>query len=206
MDGRRCGGPGSRECAPGWQDFVRAIRLAPVRLGLLGTVLLVVGSLSPAYLPQASPYWPVMRALGLDTAWARVMATVLVIGAVGLLIIAWYRLRPAVYHDVKPWAILCWWAIPLIAAPPIFSHDAYSYAAQGWLIENGLNPYEVSPSVLPGTFADQVAWLWRYTPVSRTGRSPGAGARAGPARPRLQPWVLLGGRDQRIPARDRRGR
>ena len=61
-----------------WQDFVRAIRLAPVRLGLLGTVLLVVGSLSPAYLPQASPYWPVMRALGLDTAWARVMATVLV--------------------------------------------------------------------------------------------------------------------------------
>ena len=46
-----------------WQDFVRAIRLAPVRLGLLGTVLLVVGSLSPAYLPQASPYWPVMRAL-----------------------------------------------------------------------------------------------------------------------------------------------
>ena len=27
-----------------WQDFVRAIRLAPVLLGLLGTVLLVVGS------------------------------------------------------------------------------------------------------------------------------------------------------------------
>ncbi len=148
-----------------WQDVIAAIRLAPVRLGLLGTTLLALGALSPAYLPQASPYWPVMRALGLDTEWARIMATALVIGAVNLLILAWYRLRPAVYHDAKPWAILCWWAIPLVAAPPIFSHDAYSYAAQGWLIENGMNPYEVSPGVLPGTFADQVAWLWRYTPA-----------------------------------------
>lgn len=148
-----------------WQDLLAAIRLGPVRLGLLGTVLLVLGSLSPAYLPQASPYWPVMRALGLDNEVARVAATALVIGAVGLLILAWYRLRPAVYADVKPWAILCWWALPLLIAPPIFSHDAYSYAAQGWLIQNNLNPYEVSPSVLPGTFADQVAWLWRYTPA-----------------------------------------
>ncbi len=146
-----------------WQDLLCAIRLPAVRLGLLGTVLLAVGSLSPAYLPQASPYWPVMRALGLDNAVARVLATALVIGAVGLLIIAWYRLRPAVYADVKPWAILFWWALPLLLAPPIFSHDAYSYAAQGWLIQNNLDPYEVSPSVLPGTFADQVAWTWRYT-------------------------------------------
>lgn len=148
-----------------WQDLVAAIRLRPVRLGLLGTCLLVLGSMSPAYLPQASPFWPAMRALGLDNEIARVAATAMTIGAVGLLIWAWYQLRPAVYADAKPWAILCWWALPLLLAPPIFSHDAYSYAAQGWLIHNNLNPYEVSPSVQPGTFADQVAWLWRYTPA-----------------------------------------
>lgn len=148
-----------------WSDLVAALRLRPVWLGLMGTTLLVVGSLSPAYLPQASPFWPVMRALGLDTWGARAVATVLVIGAVALLIHAWYQLRPSVYRDVKHWAVLAWWSLPLLLAPPIFSHDAYSYAAQGWLLHNGLNPYEASPSVLPGTFADQVAWLWRYTPA-----------------------------------------
>lgn len=148
-----------------WSDLVAALGMRPVWLGLLGTSLLAVGSLSPAYLPQASPYWPVMRALGLDTWGARAFATVLVIGAVALLIYAWFELRPSVYRDVKHWAVLAWWSLPLLLAPPIFSHDAYSYAAQGWLLHNGLNPYEVSPSVLPGTFADQVAWLWRYTPA-----------------------------------------
>ncbi|MDN5571338.1 MAG: polyprenol phosphomannose-dependent alpha 1,6 mannosyltransferase MptB [Propionibacteriaceae bacterium] len=142
-----------------------AIRLSPVRLGLVGTLLLVVGSLTPAYLPQASPFWPFMRAVGLDNWWARALGTGLVILAVGCLIVAWLRLRPTIYVDVKHWAVLAWWSLPLLAAPPIFSHDAYSYAAHGWLMHNGLNPYETSPSVLPGAFADQVAWVWRYTPT-----------------------------------------
>lgn len=144
-------------------DMREALRLGPVRQGLLGTTLLALGSLSPAYLPQASPWWGPMRALGLDTWWAKAFGTALVIAAMGLLITAWLRLRPTVYEHVKHWAVLLWWALPLLAAPPIFSHDAYSYAAQGWLIHNGFNPYETSPSVLPGQFADQVSWVWRYT-------------------------------------------
>ncbi|WP_232549899.1 polyprenol phosphomannose-dependent alpha 1,6 mannosyltransferase MptB [Propioniciclava soli] len=148
-----------------WADVTEAIRLAPVRLGLLGTILLALGSLTPAYLPQASPFWPTMRALGLDTWWAMAFGTALVIVAVGCLIVAWLRLRPAIYVDVKHWAVLAWWSLPLLVAPPIFSHDAYSYAAHGWLMHNGLNPYETSPAVLPGGFADQVAWVWRFTPT-----------------------------------------
>lgn len=147
-----------------WRDLADAFRLPPVWQGLVGTSLLAAGSLSPAYLPQASPFWGPMRALGLDTWGAKAFATVLVIGAVFLLIRAWFHLRPAVYVDVKHWAVLWWWILPLLFAPPIFSHDAYSYAAHGWLIHNGFNPYEAPPSVLPGAFADQVSWLWRYTP------------------------------------------
>lgn len=146
-------------------DAVAAIRLRPVRIGLLGTTLLALGSLTPAYLPQASPYWPTMRALGLDTWLAKAGGTALVIASVALLIGAWFSLRPTVYHDVKHWAVLAWWSLPLLFAPPIFSHDAYAYAAYGWLIHNGLNPYEVAPGGLPGAFADQVDWLWRYTPA-----------------------------------------
>lgn len=146
------------------RDLLDAIRLAPVWQGLIGTSLLVVGSLSPAYLPQASPFWGPMRALGLDSWWAKAFATKLVIAAIFLLIRSWFHLRPALYVDVKHWAVLVWWVLPLVAAPPIFSHDAYSYAAHGWLLHNGFNPYEAPPSVLPGAFADQVSWLWRYTP------------------------------------------
>ncbi len=146
-------------------DAVSAIRLRPVQVGLLGTTLLYLGSLTPAYLPQVSPYWPTMRALGLDSWWAKAAGTGLVIAAVSLLIGAWFSLRPTLYHDVKHWAVLAWWSLPLLFAPPIFSHDAYAYAAYGWLIHNGLNPYEVAPGGLPGAFADQVDWLWRYTPA-----------------------------------------
>ena len=146
-------------------DMAQAWRLRETRLGLLGTTLLALGSLTPAYLPQSSPFWGPMRSMGLDTWWAKALGTALVIAAVGLLVVAWFRIRPHIYESVKHWGVLAWWSLPLLFAPPIFSHDAYSYAAQGWLIHNGLNPYETSPSVLPGPFADQVAWVWRYTPA-----------------------------------------
>ncbi|WP_052462160.1 polyprenol phosphomannose-dependent alpha 1,6 mannosyltransferase MptB [Nigerium massiliense] len=145
------------------RDMAAAWRYGAVRQGLLGTILLVLGSLTPAYLPQSSPYWGPARALGLDSTWAKVVGTAMVLAAVALLMVAWFRLRPLVYVRVKHWAVLLWWSLPLLPAPPIFSHDAYSYAAQGWLIHNGFNPYESAPGFLPGAFADQVAWVWRYT-------------------------------------------
>ena len=135
----------------------------PVRRGLLGSALLFLGSLTPAYLPQNSPWWDSMRALGLDNWPAKAFGTALVIAGVALLVEAWFKLRPALYHEVKHWPITLLWSLPLLPAPPIFSHDAYAYAAEGWLLRNGLNPYTNAISVLPGPFADQAAWLWRYT-------------------------------------------
>ena len=117
--------------------------LRPVQVSLLGTTLLYLGSLTPAYLPQVSPYWPVMRARGLDAWWAKAAGTGLVVAAVATPHGAWFSLRPTIYHDVKHWAVLrggrC-----LSCSRPIFSHDAYAYAAYGWLIHNRLNPYEVA--------------------------------------------------------------
>ncbi|MFT3860878.1 polyprenol phosphomannose-dependent alpha 1,6 mannosyltransferase MptB [Micropruina sp.] len=148
-----------------WGDVVTAWRVPAVRRGLLATTLLFVGSLTPAYLPQNSPWWDPIRALGWDTWPAKVLGTAMVVAAVVLLVDAWFRLRPGLYLDFKHWAVGLIWSLPLLFAPPIFSHDAYSYAAQGWLLYNGLNPYDTPVSVLPGAFADQVAWVWRYTPA-----------------------------------------
>ncbi len=143
-------------------DLGTAWRNHAVRRGFAGACLLFLGSLSPAYLPQSSPWWAPMRALGLDNAVARAVATAAVVAGIALLVEAWLRLRPAVCTTLKHWAIGLWWALPMLASPPIFSHDAYGYAAQGWLLYNGLNPYEDAVSVLPGPFADQVSWVWRY--------------------------------------------
>lgn len=145
------------------RDLAQAWRHAAVRRGLLATTFIFLGSLTPAYLPQNSPWWEPMRHLGLDNWPARVAGTALVFAGVALLVSAWFQLRPSLYLHVKHWAICLIWSVPLLFAPPIFSHDAYGYAALGWLLRNGLNPYEHSISVLPGAFADQFAWAWRYS-------------------------------------------
>ena len=144
------------------RDLGVAWRHPAVKRGVLGSCLLFLGSLSPAYLPQSSPWWEPMRALGLDNWVARAVETTAVVAAVVLIIEAWLRLRSVVYTRIKHWAVGVWWSLPMLFAPPIFSHDAYGYAAEGWLLRNGLNPYENPISVLPGPFADQAAWVWRY--------------------------------------------
>lgn len=168
-----------RRDAGGWlgrraRDIVAAWQAVNVRRGFIATLLIAVGALSPAYLPRNSPWWRLLDALNATGTAARVAGTLVTIGGLLLLIDSWFRLRPSprplaaaqhVYHDVKHWAILLIWGAPFVLAPPIFSHDAYSYAAQGWLIHNGINPYDAGPSVLPGPFNDQVAWVWRNTPA-----------------------------------------
>ncbi|OYN88998.1 polyprenol phosphomannose-dependent alpha 1,6 mannosyltransferase MptB [Parenemella sanctibonifatiensis] len=146
-------------------ELSAAWRLTPVKRGFFGAVLIVLGSLTPAFLPQASPWWTVLNVLHLASTPGTILGTVAALAGIGLLIDGWFGLRPARGQDVNPVAVLIIWSLPFLLAPPIFSHDAYSYAAQGWLVRNGLNPYDVGPGTLPGTFADQVPTVWRYTPA-----------------------------------------
>ncbi|SER94112.1 alpha-1,6-mannosyltransferase/alpha-1,6-mannosyltransferase [Propionibacterium cyclohexanicum] len=158
-----------------WSDLGHALRIAAVRRGLIGTMLIALGTISPAYLPRNSPWWTLLSSWRIEGAPAKIAGTVVTMGGLLLLMDAWFRLRPRhmrpdsapglqVYSDVKHWAVLALWSLPFLLAPPIFSGDAYSYAAQGWLVHNGINPYYYGPGVLPGAFADQVSWVWRNTP------------------------------------------
>ncbi len=155
-----------------WDAVVEAWSVRIVRRGLIGTALITLGALSPAYLPRNSALWHIQDKVG---GWPSQLGGTLVtmLGLV-LLLDAWLRLRPRsgavagevhAYLHVRHWAVLLIWGLPFFFAPPIFSHDAYSYAAQGWMVHNGINPYEVGPAVLPGAFADQVSWVWRDTPA-----------------------------------------
>ncbi|MHA6512449.1 polyprenol phosphomannose-dependent alpha 1,6 mannosyltransferase MptB [Tessaracoccus sp. Z1128] len=150
------------------RDLRQAASTRAVWFGFIGTFGILLGSLSPAYLPQASPMWDVLRGLGIEGATTKVVGTVTTLVGLALLLEAWFRLRPARRRamgqpQLRHWAVLTIMALPLAAGPPIFSHDAYSYAAHGWLIHNNLSPYQVGPGILPGYYADQVAWVWRET-------------------------------------------
>jgi hypothetical protein len=55
-------------------------------------------------------------------------------------------------------------AAPLLAAPPLGSRDAWSYAAVGNMVRVGVNPYLHGPAAVPGAFANAVDPMWSHTP------------------------------------------
>lgn len=69
--------------------------------------------------------------------WWRPLVT---LPAHGLLLVAWWQLGPS---WKRPLTTLSIWSGALLLAPPMHSRDAFSYAAQGWLVNNGLDPYLV---------------------------------------------------------------
>ena len=63
------------------------------------------------------------------------------------------------------------WAVPLLLAPPLFSRDVYTYAAQGEMVSHHINPYSYGPNVLGATpfntLADSV-WSGAESPYGPT--------------------------------------
>jgi hypothetical protein len=61
--------------------------------------------------------------------------------------------------------ILALWSVPLLIAPPMFSNDVYSYAAQGEMVSHHISPYLYGPGVLGTTpFSSLAQGVWINTP------------------------------------------
>ncbi len=135
-----------------------------VRRGTLGMALVGAGSLTPAFLPPKAPVIEQLHLQWMGEGVGRFVATVLLIAGLGLLVDAWLRMRP---RDGRRVPSLAWvfWSLPVLLAPPLFSRDAYSYAAQGLIVQRGLDPYAYGPYWVPGQFADQVDPMWLLTPA-----------------------------------------
>jgi len=72
------------------------------------------------------------------------------------------RRRPGMpVRSLVPIAVA--WMLPLLVVAPLFSHDAYSYVAQGEEMSRGINPYLYPSSVLGvggSSFPSYVDQLW----------------------------------------------
>lgn len=69
-----------------------------------------------------------------DSWWHAVIA----VPALGVVLLAWWQLGPRWRHPLLTAAL---WAVPMMFALPMYSRDAYAYAAQGWMVTRGLDPY-----------------------------------------------------------------
>jgi alpha-1,6-mannosyltransferase len=64
-------------------------------------------------------------------------------------------------------AIGALWSVPLWLGPAVFSHDMYSYLAQGTLLHHGVDPYQHAPAALAGLHQTRllgtVSPFWQHT-------------------------------------------
>jgi hypothetical protein len=138
------------------------------------------------------------------SATGRMAGLVVVLAGLGLLASAWLHLcrqaaradgpgAPAALARVRAATVA--WSLPLLPAPPLFSRDGWSYAAQGTLVHRGLSPYEhgprslVGPRSVPGPIVEGVDPRWMatpapYGPVPLIGGDLAAGLTA-------DPWLLV---------------
>lgn len=169
--------------------------------GFVGTTLVLVGGLVVSTLPASSPLLEVDVLSTLRASEAgRMAALTLIMLGLGLVALQWLTMCRHVAHAegedredalalVRHATIL--WSAPLVLAPPLFSRDGWSYAAQGMLAHVGLSPYEYGPSALHGPIVQAVDPRWMdtitpYGPVTLSLGSVGAGITG-------NPWLLVVG-------------
>lgn len=115
-----------------------------VVLGLAGSVLLMI---TGSRLADRRFHWWFRIAINPEA----VERVLFYVGMV-LLVGAWLGLaRSARAGGLKPssvTAIALGWSVPLLVGPPLFSHDLYSYYAQGTIAHLGLSPYTHAPAML----------------------------------------------------------
>lgn len=99
------------------------------------------------------------------------LSIVLVYGGLLLLMRVWLRLAEVMkLHPGATlkslWWMLLLWASPMIVAPPLFSRDVFSYAAQGEMTAYHISPYIYGPFTLgSGPYVSPVDPLWGNTPA-----------------------------------------
>lgn len=150
-----------------------------VTRGVVGSLLVMVGGLVVATIPSGYAVAGLLQPLR-GSATGRMLGLVVVLVGLGMLASAWLHLcrlascadeagQPAMLARVRTATVA--WSLPLLLAPPLFSRDGWSYAAQGTMADRGISPYEhgpwslVGPRSVPGPIVEGVDPRWMGTPT-----------------------------------------
>jgi len=149
----------------------------PAVLGFVAMTSILAGvsfTNSPFKLNMANTWFfgePSASQVGTPSLTKYILSVVLVYGGLLLLMRVWLRLAEVMKLHVgaglKPlWWILGLWSLPMIVAPPLFSRDVFSYAAQGEMTAHHISPYLYGPYTLGGgPWVPPVDQLWGNTPA-----------------------------------------
>lgn len=159
--------------------------------GLAGAILVALGSLVTSVVPGSS--WVAGVPLR-DSMPGRMTGLAVVVAGLGLMVRAWLSIGRALLADPIGWRhrinrIAALWSVPLLLGPPLFSRDAWSYAAQGAMVAEGYDPYATGPGVLAGPVVEAVDPMWMWTPAPYGPIPLAYGGLA--ARVTLDPYVLM---------------
>jgi alpha-1,6-mannosyltransferase len=174
-------GPGPT-VAPGPEDDLRAIvhRIGkPAAWGLLASMAITYGASqlgSPFALKAPGAWFFGIPSITTPPGPKVLLSLVSSYGGMLLLLRAWFDMvravsptraggRPVPLAALAVVAAL--WMIPVLVAPPLFSQDVYSYAAQGQMVTQGINPYVHGPDALgPNSpYYQLVDRLWGASPA-----------------------------------------
>ena len=164
-----------------------AVRLGMTRtalLGFAGTAAVVVGAVlgGQSFETHLSGAWffgmpgGLFGSAGTNETLPPIASLALVFGGLILLTRVWlgflrHLKREEGFPVKRVVLIVTIWAVPLLLAPPMFSRDVYTYAAQGEMVSHHINPYSYGPNVLGTTPFNSLAdstWSGTESPYGPT--------------------------------------
>jgi alpha-1,6-mannosyltransferase len=152
----------------------RGLVLRPAMLGFAAMVAIAVGASfpsSPFKLEMPGVWFFGVPSSGGASTWGVYFVLAAVYGGLLLLMRVWWGMTrlyarcPGVPINRMMW-VLALWSLPMLVIAPLFSRDAYSYAAQGEMVSHHMNPYYYGPFQLGNnSFTAPVDSLWGNAPA-----------------------------------------
>ncbi len=136
-------------------------------LGCAGALLITLGGLGAGSTRIQDPLLESAHLSWLRFGHGLVLSSVLLWTGVAVMLAAWLGLgRRVIDGTATEYTLIAttgFWLAPLLLSVPVFSRDTYSYLAQGALLRDGFDPYQVGPVDNPNPLLDDVSPIWSAT-------------------------------------------
>ena len=152
----------------------RGLVLRPALLGFVAILAIAIGASmpsSPFKLEMPGVWFFGEPSTDRRQPWGVYFTLAAVYGGLLLLMRVWWGMTrlyarcPGVAVKKMMW-VFALWATPMLVIAPLFSRDAYSYAAQGEMVSHHMNPYLYGPFELGNNaYTAPVDPLWGNAPA-----------------------------------------